>query len=613
MRMGPHHTLGSDRSAVEGKAFERAVVVRAWGFARPYRRQIVGFLASIVVAALLALVPPFLFGAIIDDAIENRDRTLLWILAGISIAAALSDGLLSIVQRWWSARIGEGLIYEMRSALFSHVQRLPIAFFTRTQTGALISRLNNDVVGAQSAVTGTLGSVVSNVIVLTTTLIAMFTRSWQLTLLALTVLPVFIVPAKRVGRRLQAISREQMNLNAELNTQMTERLNVSGALLVKLFGRAADEDRAFTDRAARVRDIGVRSAMYGRVFFVGLGLAAAVGVAAVYGVGGMFAIDGELTTGELVTMAALVGRIYSPLTALTNARVDLMTTLVSFERVFELLDTPVDVAERPGAYDLPTQVLGRVELDHVGFAYPAGSLITSLEPVANAPAGAVLHDVSFVAEPGELVAIVGPSGAGKSTITSLVPRLYDVTSGAVRIDGHDVRDLTHESLRRAIGVVAQDPHLFHESIADNLRYARPEATMADLEAACRAAQIHESIAALPDGYDTVVGDRGYRLSGGEKQRVAIARMLLKDPAVVILDEATSHLDAENELLVQRALDSALHGRTAIVVAHRLSTIRDADRIVVVDRGKVVQQGTHDDLMSQGGLYADLYDTLVGVA
>jgi ATP-binding cassette, subfamily B, bacterial len=613
MRMPPHHALGSDRNAVAGKQFERAVVRRAWGFARPYRHQIAGFLGTIIVAALLALVPPFLFGAIIDDAIPNRDRQLLWLLAGISVAAALSDGLLSIAQRWWSARIGEGLIYELRTALFAHVQRLPIAFFTRTQTGALISRLNNDVVGAQSAVTGTLGSVVSNVIVLTTTLIAMFALSWQLTLLALTVLPVFVVPAKRVGRRLQAISREQMNLNAELNTQMTERLNVSGALLVKLFGRAVDEDRAFVDRAARVRDIGVRSAMYGRVFFVGLGLAAAVGVASVYGVGGSLAIDGSLEIGELVTMAALVGRIYSPLTALTNARVDLMTTLVSFERVFELLDTPVDVAERPGAYDLPTPVLGRVELDHVGFTYPAGSVIASLEPVANAPSGAVLHDVSIVAEPGELVAIVGPSGAGKSTITSLIPRLYDVSSGVVRVDGHDVRDLTHESLRRAIGVVAQDPHLFHESIADNLRYAKPDATLVELESACRAAQIHDAIASLPDGYDTIVGDRGYRLSGGEKQRVAIARMLLKDPAVVILDEATSHLDAENEHLVQRALDTALHGRTAIVVAHRLSTIRDADRIVVIDRGRVVQQGTHHDLVSEGGLYADLYDTLVGAS
>jgi ATP-binding cassette, subfamily B, bacterial len=623
MHMPPHAALGSDRSALAGKRFERQTIRRAWGFAQPYRRQIAGFLATIVVAALLALVPPFLFGAIIDRALPggdhappNGDRGLLWTLAAISVAAALSDGLLSIAQRWWSARIGEGLIYELRTALYGHVQRLPIAFFTRTQTGALISRLNNDVVGAQSAVTGTLGSVVSNAIVLVTTLVAMATRSWQLTLLALTVLPVFVLPAKRVGRRLQAISREQMNLNASLNTQMTERFNVSGALLVKLFGRAADEEESFRSRAGRVRDIGVRSAMYGRIFFVGLSLAAAVGVAAIYGVGGQFVIDGALTTGELVTLAALVGRIYQPLTSLTNARVDLMTTLVSFERVFELLDTPVDVAEKPGAYDLSTPngaLRGRVELDHVRFTYPSGSLVASLEPQVNAPSDEVLHDVSFIAEPGQLVAVVGPSGAGKSTITSLIPRLYDVSSGAVRIDGHDVRDLTHESLRRAIGVVVQDPHLFHESIADNLRYAKPDATPAEMEAACRAAQIHDVIAALPDGYDTIVGDRGYRLSGGEKQRVAIARVLLKDPAIVILDEATSHLDAENELLVQRALDEALSGRTAVVVAHRLSTIRDADLIVVVDGGRIVERGTHGDLMEARGLYADLYDTLVGAA
>jgi ATP-binding cassette subfamily B protein len=603
-----------DPSAVKGKRFDRQVLRRAWAFARPYRVMILGFLATIVLSALIALAPPFLFGAIVGNAIPDGDTGRVTLLAAFAVGAALADASLAIAQRWWSARIGEGLIYELRTALFDHVQRLPIAFFTRTQTGSLISRLNNDVVGAQNAVTGTLGSVVSNVIVLATTLTAMVVLEWRLTLLALVVLPLFIVPAKRVGRVLQAISREQMNLNAAMNSQMTERFNVSGALLVKLFGRTRDETAQFAQRAARVRDIGVRSAMYGRVFFVALGVVGAVGTAAVYGLGARWTISGELSVAALVTMAGLVARIYTPLLSLTNARVDLMTAVVSFERVFEVLDTPVGIADRPGAVDL-VDPAGRVQFDRVTFRYPSGeqSGLASLETpqsFAQGGSGAVLDGIDLTIEPGTLVAVVGPSGAGKSTLASLVPRLYDVTEGAVRIDGTDVRDLTQESLRGAIGVVVQDPHLFHESIADNLRYAKPDATAEEMERACRLAQIHDTIAALPDGYETVVGERGYRLSGGEKQRLAIARVLVKQPAVVVLDEATSHLDAENEALVQRALDEALKGRTAIVIAHRLSTIRDADLIVVLDAGRVVEQGTHDELLDANGLYADLYRTLV---
>jgi ATP-binding cassette, subfamily B, bacterial len=604
--------LGGDRDAVAGMSVDRGVIRRAWGFARPYKGMIVGFLVTIVLDAVLGLAPPLLFREIIDRAIWLRDGTLVTWLAIATVFVALADAGLAIAQRFWSARIGEGLIYELRSALFDHVQRLPIAFFTRTQTGALISRMNNDVIGAQSAVTGTLGSVVSNVIVLVTTLAAMLALEWHLTLLTLVVLPVFIIPAKRVGKRLQSISREQMNVNAAMNTQMTERFNVSGALLVKLFGRHDDEAREFSKRASRVRDMGVRSAMYGRVFFVGLGLAGAMGAAAIYGVGAHMVISNSIKIGTLVALAAYVARIYQPLTALTNARVDLMTALVSFERVFEVLDAPMPIADKPGAFDLVDPV-GRIELDHVSFAYPTGGSMASLEAPGEShdTAGVeVLHDIDLAIQPGELVALVGPSGAGKSTLAALVPRLYDVTSGAVRVDGHDVRDLTQESLRAAIGVVAQDPHLFHESVASNLRYARPEATLADMQAACRAAQIDDVIEALPDGYDTIVGERGYRLSGGEKQRLAIARMLLKDPAVVILDEATSHLDSENEALVQDALEVALSGRTSIVIAHRLSTIRGADLICVIDEGRIVERGSHDDLLAAGGLYADLYTTLV---
>jgi ATP-binding cassette subfamily B protein len=549
-----------------------------------------------------------MFRQIVDEAIPDADRRRIVYLTIVLVVVALGDAALQIVQRWYSARIGEGLIYDLRVALFDKVQNMPIAFFTRTQTGALISRLNNDVVGAQTAVTGTLGSVVSNVVIFTTTLVAMLALEWRLTLLALVVLPVFIVPAKRVGARLQEISREQMGLNASMNTQMTERFNVSGALLVKLFGRHKEEVGAFGSRASRVRDIGVTAAMYGRVFFVALGLVGALGAVAIYGVGAFMVVSGGITIGTLVAMAAFVQRIYQPLTGLTNARLEVLTALVSFERVFEVLDAPVAITDRMGAVDI-TNPRGEIEFENVSFRYPPGSSVSiaSLE-LSGVMQGAdpdvdVLKSVSLKIAPGETVALVGASGSGKTTLAMLLARLYDVTSGAVRIDSKDVRDLTSTSLRAAIGVVSQDSHMFHESVKSNLLYARPDATHEQIVDACQAAKIHEVIAALPDGYDTIVGERGYRLSGGEKQRLAIARLLLKNPAVMILDEATSHLDNEGEVLVQNALDAAMKNRTSLVIAHRLSTIRDADRIVVLDNGTIIEQGTHEQLMNNNSLYA----------
>ncbi|NQV97112.1 MAG: ABC transporter ATP-binding protein [Acidimicrobiaceae bacterium] len=600
--------IPGDKTAIEGAKLRRSSMRRVAGFARPYKRSITGFLVSIFIAAIIALIPPFLFRMIVDQAIPAGDKRRIITLTVVLVAAALSDALLQIIQRWYSARIGEGLIYDLRVALFDKVQNMPIAFFTRTQTGALISRLNNDVIGAQTAVTGTLGSVVSNFIVLTTTLAAMLALEWRLTLLALIILPVFIVPARRVGLRLQEIAREQMGLNAAMNTQMTERFNVSGAMLVKLFGRHKEEVGAFASRAIRVRDIGITSAMYGRVFFVALGLVGALGAVAIYGIGAFMVVAGGITIGTLVAMAAFVQRIYQPLIGLTNASVDIMTALVSFERVFEVLDAPVAITDRPGAVEI-IDPRGAVEFDHVTFRYPPAATVSipSLELLGvmqgSDPDTDVLTDVSLSISPGETIALVGASGTGKTTLAMLLARLYDVTAGAVRLDGHDVRDLTSVSLRAAIGVVSQDSHMFHESVKSNLVYAHPDATEEQMVEACRAAKIHDVITALPDGYETIVGERGYRLSGGEKQRLAIARLLLKNPAVMILDEATSHLDNEGEILVQLALEAAMKNRTAIVIAHRLSTIRDADRIVVLNNGMIAEQGTHDQLMNANSLYA----------
>jgi ATP-binding cassette subfamily B protein len=606
------HSMSADRSGLDGKKINRATRRRVYGFARPYKAHITLFLATIVVSTFLGLLPPLLIRAVFDVAIADDNGVYLNTLFIIMVIAAVGEAGLSLVERWLSSRIGEGLIFDLRVRLFDHVQRMPLAFFTRTQTGTLISRLNNDVIGAQRAFTGTLGTVVGNVITLGGTLIAMLLLEWRLTLLAIVILPVFVLPARRVGAGLQDITREGMNVNASMNNTMTERFNVAGALLVKLFGRHEAEAGDFSERAGRVRDIGVRSAMYSRVFMVALTLVGAIGTALVYWLGGHLVIDRSITPGTLVALGLYTVRIYMPLTSLSNARVDIMTAFVSFERVFEVLDAPNSITDAPDAVDLvdPT---GAVAFDHVRFRYPDPAEGTPESLGGNestASADDVLRDVDLRIEPGQMVAIVGPSGAGKTTLTSLVPRLYDVTEGAILVDGHDVRSLTQDSLRRAIGVVSQDPHLFHDTVIANLRYARPDATDEQVREACQAARIHHVIDALPDSYDTIVGERGYRLSGGEKQRLAIARMLLKNPAIVVLDEATSHLDSENEAQVQEALANALEGRTSLVIAHRLSTITDADMIVVLDDGRVVETGTHDQLRNSGGLYGELYETLV---
>ncbi len=568
---------------------------------------------TVVLAAAIGVIPAFLFRALLDDAVGSKNETLVLVLALAAVGVAVANAVLSLLQRWYSAKVGEGLIYDMRVALFDHVQRLPISFFTRVQTGALMSRMNNDVIGAQQAVTNTIGTVVQNAITLGITLAVMFGLEWRLTLLTLVVLPAFIIPARRIGRKLQVITRNGFILNASMSNTIAERFNVAGALVVKLFGKQDRERDDFSDRAGQVRDIGVQSAMYSRVLAVALGFVAAVGTAIVYYVGGRMVIDGTISIGTLGALTLLVAQIYQPLTQLTNARVDVLTALVSFERVFEVTDFPALVTEKPGAYDL-VDPAGHIEIDHAWFRHPApavsslASLEEGMPELETEPSDWILRDVTFTVEPGELVALVGPSGAGKTTTAMLVPRIADVEQGAVRIDGHDVRELTLASLTAAVGFVMQDPHLFHDTIRANLRYAKPDATDAELEDACRAARIHDLVMSLPDGYDTIVGERGYRMSGGEKQRLAIARVLLKQPAIVILDEATSHLDSESEHAIQRALDAALEGRTAIVIAHRLSTIVNADRILVFDEGAVVEQGTHDELIRADGLYADLYRT-----
>lgn len=601
--------------SVAQRRVTRAVLRRILAFARPYRRLITVFLVLVAFDAAIGAVTPLLYRQIIDNGIAKGKTDVVVALACVVGFLAIAAAGLALASRWLSARIGESLILDLRTQVFDHVQRMPVAFFSRTQTGALVQRLNGDVLGAQRAFTSTLSNVVSNVLTVVLVLAAMLSLSWQITLVSLVLLPAFVLPVRAMGRRLAAVTQESYTLNAEMGQTMTERFNVAGAQLVKLYGRADDETTVFAGRAARVRDIGITSAMYAAVFRIGLTLVAAIAVAIVYGLGGVLAIQGSLTIGVVVALTSYLTRLYGPITALSNVQVDIMTTLVSFERVLEVLDLKPSVADAPGAVPLSGDLrrTASVEFEDVSFHYPAASEVSlaSLESVARLQTevpGTTLEHVSFTVPHGHLVALVGPSGAGKTTVAQLVARLYDVTGGTVRVAGQDVREVTQDSLRGEIGIVTQDAHLFHDTIRANLLYARPDAGDADLEQALRRAQIWDLVSRLPDGVDTVVGDRGYRLSGGERQRLAIARLLLKAPPIVILDEATAHLDSESEVAVQRALAEALVGRTALVIAHRLSTIREADSIVVLDRGRVVQQGTHEALLASGGLYAELYET-----
>ncbi|MGH3444145.1 MAG: ABC transporter ATP-binding protein [Nocardioidaceae bacterium] len=613
---GVWHAMRSDRSVVDRK-LAADTVRRVAGFAWPHRKPIAVFLAVTVVDACLVVVNPLLIKHIVDDGIRGGDaRLVLWLALGMAAVAVL-DAALSLGSGWLSSRIGEGLIYDLRTTVFAHVQRMALGFFTRTQTGALVSRLNNDVIGAQRAFTSTLSSAVSNVVSVLVVGAAMLALSWQVTLLCVLLFPLLLLASRMVGARLVGLTRAQMQGNADLGNSMTERFNVGGAMLLKLFGRRDEEDRSFGEKAAVVRDLGVRISVVTRVFGAALMLVPALATAVVYGVGGTLAIRHVLTVGTLIALATLLLRLLGPLQGLSNVRIDVMTALVSFERVFEVLDLPSMIQERADAVDLP-RAAATVEFDHVAFRYPRADEVSlaSLETVARIESrdtGMVLRDVSFTAEPGQMVALVGPSGAGKTTMTHLVARLYDVTSGAVRVGGHDVRQVSLQSLEDTVGYVTQDAHMFHDTIRANLRYARPDADDDEIWAALRAAQIEPLVADLPDGLDTVVGDRGYRLSGGERQRLAIARLLLKAPTVVVLDEATAHLDSESEVAVQRALDQALEGRTSLVIAHRLSTVRNADLILVVADGHIVGSGTHTSLLAEGGLYADLYETQFAVS
>jgi ATP-binding cassette, subfamily B, bacterial len=612
--------------SVTKQRLKPGTVRRIAGYARPYRLDLVIFILAAALDAVITVSYPVMLGVIIDKGILPKRTGVVLALAGVVVGLALFDALLNLVARYFTARVGEGLIYDLRTEVFSHVQRQPIAFFTRAQTGSLVSRLNSDVIGAQQALTSTLSSVVSSVLQLILVLIAMFYYSWLVTVIALVLVPMFLIPARLVGRRLQRLTREGMQLDAAMGSTMTERFNVAGAMLVKLFGKPNSESQVFAGRAAKVRDIGVVQSMYGSALFISLSLLASLSTAVVYGVGGKLVIDGAFQVGALVAMAGLLQRLYGPITALSNVQINVMTALVSFDRVFEVLDLKPLIEDKPGAVPLvvageangsgPAGPPADIAFDHVSFRYPSPSEVSlaSLESIAlpqpertDASLG-VLHDVSFTAPAKQLTALVGPSGAGKTTITNLVSRLYDPDEGSVRIGGYDLTDVTQDSLHDVVGVVTQDAHLFHDTIRVNLAYARPGATEQELADACRAAQIWDLISVLPDGLDTVVGDRGYRLSGGEKQRVALARLLLKAPAVVVLDEATAHLDSESEAAVQRALKTALSGRTSLVIAHRLSTIRDADQILVIDDGQIRQRGTHEELLAAGGLYAELYRT-----
>jgi ATP-binding cassette, subfamily B, bacterial len=614
-------SFSRDPSVTQQK-LKPGTVRRIAGYARPYRLDLVVFLLAAALDAVVTVVYPLLLAVVIDQGILHKDTRVVLVIAGVVAGLAIFDAFLSVVQRYFTSRVGEGLIYDLRTQVFGHVQQQPIAFFTRAQTGSLVSRLNSDVIGAQQALTSTLASVVSSALQLILVLAAMFALSWQVTVVALVLIPIFLFPARRVGRRLQRLTRESMQLDAALGSTMTERFNVAGAMLSKLYGRPGDEQSLFDGRAGRVRDIGVLTALWGSALVTGLGLLATLSTSVTYGLGGWLAISGDIKVGELVALALLLSRLYGPITALSNVQVNVMTALVSFDRVFEVLDLQPLISERPGATPLAPSEPGahrlapEVAFEHVSFRYPAASEVSlaSLESIAlpspekpGLPNHA-LDDVSFVAPAGKLTALVGPSGAGKTTLTHLVSRLYDPTSGTVRIGGRDIRDVTLDSLHDTVGVVTQDAHLFHDTIRSNLLYARPEATEQELILALQAAQIWDLVAGLADGMDTVVGDRGYRLSGGEKQRVAIARLLLKAPSVVVLDEATAHLDSESEAAVQRALKTALAGRTSLVIAHRLSTIRDADQILVLDDGHIVERGQHAELLAAEGLYADLYRT-----
>jgi ATP-binding cassette, subfamily B, bacterial len=597
-------------------------VRRIAGYARPYRLELAIFLVAAALDAGVTVGYPVLLGYVIDKGILPRRPSVVLAVAGIMAGLALFDAFLSVVQRYFTSRVGEGLIYDLRTQVFGHVQRQPIAFFTRAQTGSLVSRLNSDVIGAQQALTSTLSSVVSSTLQLVLVLAAMFIYSWQVTVIVLVLIPIFLYPARRVGRRLQRLTRESMQLDAQLGSTMTERFNVAGAMLAKLYGRPAEELGMFSGRAERVRDIGVLTALWGSALVTGLSLLATMSQSVAYGLGGELVIRGSLQLGSMVALATLLTRLYGPITSLSNVQVNYMTALVSFDRVFEVLDLKPLIDEKPDATVLPAaapsgSVLAPdIQFDHVSFRYPTASEVSlaSLESIAlpvperAVPGQQALTDVSFRAPAGKLTALVGPSGAGKTTITHLVARMYDPTAGVVSIGGTDIRDVTLDSLHEVVGVVTQDAHLYHDTIRANLLYARPEATEHELVLACQAAQIWDLVAVLPDGLDTVVGDRGYRLSGGEKQRIALARLLLKAPSVVVLDEATAHLDSESESAVQRALKTALAGRTSLVIAHRLSTVRDADQILVIDGGRVVEAGKHADLLESGGLYADLYRT-----
>ncbi|HEX8231638.1 MAG TPA: ABC transporter ATP-binding protein [Chloroflexia bacterium] len=643
----------------------RALLKRVGRYARPYRRRIALMLSTIFAVSLLTGLQPLLYISLIDVAIPSGDLGMLnWLALGM-IGAPLASGLIGVLQRHLGSQIGEGIIFDLRCALFDHLQRMSLRFFTNTRTGELMSRLNNDVVGAQRAVSGTMVDIVTNLMGVIITLTVMVSLEWRLALLSIVILPLFIVPARRVGNILRGIVRQQLSLNAEMNAMMNETLNVSGALLVKIFGRARDESDRFADRASRVRDVGVRQALIGRWFFLGLSLSGAVGTALVFWVGGYLVISGTgFTLGTIVAFAAYLAQLYGPISSLTNARVEFATSMVSFERVFEVLDLPEEIQEKPGAVDL-REVEGEVRFEDVSFSYVAGdgatervrAVLSEVQRLGQAPVAALsladrkprttspgeaqptasangkgngrpaevpgeedtpdlkasepryaLSNVTFNVAPGQLAALVGPSGAGKTTITYLLPRLYDPTSGSITIDGLDIREVTLESLARQIGMVTQEAYLFHDTIRANLLYARPRATEAQIEEAARAANIHDFIMSMPDGYDTVVGERGYRLSGGEKQRLAIARVLLKDPRILVLDEATSALDSQSEALIQAALARLMVGRTSIVIAHRLSTVLAANVILVLDKGQLVEQGTHSELLARNGLYAELYRT-----